>query len=71
MAYEKRIKGTTRWRATSEKEAFELVGFLRLGDLAAGATVETPYAYVRLRSVQQVLPGIGEEKPGAYGGGQA
>ncbi len=72
--YEKRLKGTTRWRRISEEEARAIIAddLIDVEDamlsLDLGETVSALYAHVRRRteSVQPNLPGVGEGT-GAYG----
>lgn len=77
--FEKRLKGSLKWRRISEAEAKQLVvegvawatGVDQLRALKAGETVRTPYAFVRVRPepepapAQPNLPGVGEGS-GAY-----
>jgi hypothetical protein len=66
MSYQKRTKGTMRWRRIGVDEARSLVGE-DFDLLERGIVQETPYAYVRRIEGEQLnLPGVGEGT-GAYG----
>ncbi len=69
MTYEKRLKGTRRWREITPEEARDLCGPRLWLVLLQGWEVDVPTAIVRQRAEQPNLPGIGEGAPGAYGRG--